>query len=650
MKIFLILKEKTMRLTTRVILIIVLSVTTIISIIFYVLMQRFEKQMQEDLLIRARSIYKNILIVRKWVSRYNGVYVLKLPGVKSNPYLPHPDLVTTSGDTLTLKNPALVTRELSELSGYMGGNFSFHMASLKYINPANKPDAFETSALIYFERDTSRVKQGEFYRVERYDEHTIFRYVAPLYTEESCLTCHSAQGYKVGDLRGGISILVDMDRYQQAKRANIAFLLSSAFFTIIFLSILIFVALQGSVIRPLRKIEAAARKIQEGEYQFQLDVKQRDEIGNLARTFEVMRDRIQQYTRKLEDSEKKYRSLIEHSLEAVAIVDPRGAIIDCNSKLLHLTGYQSDAIKHLRLEDLLDLGHRKQMEKGSVSQGDSERFETLLVTRDKLQIPVEIYRIRGFSLGSKTNLSFVYVRDLTERKKLEQYTIQTEKMFALGQLSSGIAHEIRNPLFALNNNIEYLKEKFGDQPDFQEVYQELQNGVVRIQNIVSAILDYARPHQPEFKPVDVHSVVHKSLMLVQKQFEKSRIRIVTAFAARSRQVQADPHQLEQVFINLLLNAFQAMDGAGELRITTRHLRHHLEIRIEDSGKGIPPEDLTRIFDPFYSKSPNGTGLGLAIVQRILDQHHARYRVESQLGLGTIFVIALPYKQRRNHAV
>ncbi|NOX37922.1 MAG: DUF3365 domain-containing protein [Calditrichaeota bacterium] len=639
-----------MRLTTKVILIIVLTVTTIISIIFYVLMQRFEKQMEEDLLIRARSIYKNILIVRKWVSRYNGVYVLKLPGVKSNPYLPHPDLVTTSGDTLTLKNPALVTRELSELSGYMGGNFSFHMASLRYINPVNKPDEFETSALIYFERDTSRVKQGEFYRVERIDGHTIFRYVAPLYTEESCLTCHSAQGYKVGDLRGGISILVDMDRYQQAKQANLAFLFGSALFTILFLSILIFVAIQGSVIRPLRKIESAARKIQEGEYNFSLNLKQRDEIGNLARTFEVMRDRIQAYTRQLKDSEKKYRSLIEHSLEAVAIVDERGAIIDCNSKLLHLTGYDRETIRHLQLEDLLDLRQRRKIDPATPSNGDSERFETVLYTRDDLEIPVEIYLIRGFSLGDQSNLSFVYVRDLTERKKIEQYAIQTEKMFALGQLSSGIAHEIRNPLFALNNNIEYLKERFGDDPDFQEVYQELQNGVDRIQNIVSAILDYARPHQPEFKPVDIHTVIEKSLVLVQKQFEKSRIRIVTEFVEQPRKVQADPHQLEQVFINLFLNAFQAMDGAGQLKIVTRNQRHHLEIRIEDSGRGIPPEDLSRIFDPFYSKSPNGTGLGLAIVQRILDQHHARYRVESQLGLGTIFVISLPYKQRVGHAV
>ena len=639
-----------MRLTTKVICIIVLTVTTIISVIFYVLMQRFEKQMEEDLLIRARSIYKNILIVRKWVSRYNGVYVLKLPGVKSNPYLPHPDLVTTSGDTLTLKNPALVTRELSELSGYMGGNFSFHMASLKYINPANKPDAFETHALIYFERDTSRVKQGEFYRVEQMDGHTIFRYVAPLYTEESCLTCHSAQGYKVGDLRGGISILVDMDRYQKAKQANIAFLFASALFTILFLSVLIFVAIQGSVIRPLRRIESAARKIQEGEYNFSLKLKQRDEIGNLARTFEVMRDRIQAYTRQLKESEKKYRSLIEHSLEAVAIVDERDAIIDCNAKLVHLSGYDRETIRHLQLADLLDLRQRRKMDPGTQSNGDSERFETVLYTRDDLEIPVEIYLIRGFSLGDQTNLSFVYVRDLTERKKIEQYAIQTEKMFALGQLSSGIAHEIRNPLFALNNNIEYLKERFGNDPDFQEVYQELQNGVDRIQHIVSAILDYARPHQPEFKSVDVHAVIQKSLVLVQKQFEKSRIRIVTEFVDQPRQVQADPHQLEQVFINLFLNAFQAMDGAGQLKIVTRNQRHHLEIRIEDSGKGIPSEDLSRIFDPFYSKSPNGTGLGLAIVQRILDQHHARYRVESQLGLGTTFIVFLPYKQRVGHAV
>jgi two-component system sensor histidine kinase HydH len=277
---------------------------------------------------------------------------------------------------------------------------------------------------------------------------------------------------------------------------------------------------------------------------------------------------------------------------------------------------------------------------------DAEHYESILYTGDKLEVPVEIYLIRGFSLGGETDLSFVYIRDLSERKRVEQYAIQAEKMFALGQLSSSIAHEIRNPLFALGNNIDYLKRRFEGNATFEEIYPELRDGIDRLHRIVSAILDFARSHPLEFKEVVVDEIIEKSLTLVKKQFEKSAIRIETRFEDGHGKVEADPHQLEQVFVNLFLNAFQAMERTGILRIRTRALPDYMEVTIEDTGRGIPEEEIPRIFDPFYSKFPGGTGLGLAIVQRILEQHDAAYRVTSKVGLGTVFQILLRYRQEQ----
>jgi len=129
-----------MRLTLKIVLIIIITVTSIISVYFYTLMYRADLQMKEDLLTTARSVYQNIVTVRRWFSDYNGAFVLKQKGDQSNPFLIHPDIVTTEGDTLTLKNPALVTRELSQLNNAMGNNFVYHMASTHYLNPINKPD------------------------------------------------------------------------------------------------------------------------------------------------------------------------------------------------------------------------------------------------------------------------------------------------------------------------------------------------------------------------------------------------------------------------------------------------------------------------------------------------------------------------------
>ncbi len=638
-----------MRLTGKVILILVISVTSIISVIFYVLASRFDRYLEYSLLSTARSLYKNVIIVRKWVSDYEGVYVKKRSDAKSNPYLPHPELMTSQGDTLTLKNPALVTRELSELSQFMGGNFSFHMASRDYINPTNQPDSFETKALMYFE-DSLRTEQlqsqwsdgQEFYQHEEIDGTTYFRYFAPIYVQESCLTCHGSQGYQKGDLRGGISILLSTGPYRKVKQENWTFFVISAVLTIIFLSILIFVAIRRSVIRPLRKIEDSAQHIKEGNYDFQLSHSKNDEIGSLANVFEEMRQKIKTSTQKLKMSEEKYRNLIEHSLEAVAIINSNGQIIENNDNFTRLTGYKPEILDELNFFDLIDSENRQLIKSTNHREVQAEHYETVLFSRDKLEIPVEIYMIKGFSVGTESDLSFVYVRDLSERKKIEQYSIQAEKMFALGQMSSGIAHEIRNPLFALHNNLDYLQERIPD--DLKDVFPEMNDGVNRIQKIVSEILNFARPHTPEFKPIKISEIVQNSLVLMQQQLEKSAIKIETDFEEDFTEVEADAHQLEQVFINLFLNAFQAMDGAGILTVHVQSLADKCEVIIEDTGRGIPREEIDRIFDPFYTKSPNGTGLGLAIVQRILDQHSASYRVVSEPNFGTTFYIYLSYKQ------
>ncbi|GAB4377331.1 MAG: DUF3365 domain-containing protein [Calditrichia bacterium] len=636
-----------MRLTGKVILILITSVTSIITIIFYVLAARFDRQIEQNLLARARSIYKNIVIARQWISDYQGIYVKKPHGAESNPFLPNPELLTRSGDTLTLKNPALVTRELSELSLSMGGDFYYHMASTEYINPANKPDAFEELALNFFKNSANRSRPREFYRIEELNGKKYFRYFAPLFTEESCLSCHSRQGYRRGDLRGGISVMLSIDQYQHAKKSNIIFIIIAAFSSIAFLSILIFVAIQRSVIAPLRIIEKSAKKMEQGNYNFSLSLPQQDEIGNLAKAFESMRIRIQDYTTQLQASERKYRSLIENSLEAIAIVDSQNRIIELNSKFVHLSGYPAEKLKQRKFNDLIDPQNIKILDSPLSTKNLSEHYESILFSKDKLKIPVEIYIIHGLELGDQRNLSFVYVRDLSERKKIEKYAVQAEKMFTLGQLSSGIAHEIRNPLFALSNNIDYLRKNLPQSEKFNEIYPELQSSIERIHKIISEILNFSKPHKPEFKKVQIEEIILNCIALVKKQFEKSSITIETDFQENGQLVEADAHQMEQVFLNLFLNAFQAMNNSGKLVIQTRNRPTFFEIQVRDTGLGIPPEEIHRIFDPFYSKSPNGTGLGLAIVQRILEDHHARYRVKSEPYIGTSFFIYLPYEQEKS---
>ena len=159
-----------------------------------------ERVNNEEMVLKGRTIFDSIVLIRRWSAMYGGVFVEKKPGVESNPYLENPDIKTTDNRVFTKKNPALMTREISELAQQVG-SFQYHITSLKPLNPNNAPDDFERKALASFDRGEAIV-----HRKEQHGDRTYFRFIAPLVTEQSCLPCHAKQGYKAGDVRGGISV------------------------------------------------------------------------------------------------------------------------------------------------------------------------------------------------------------------------------------------------------------------------------------------------------------------------------------------------------------------------------------------------------------------------------------------------------------
>lgn len=622
-----------MRLNLKVSIIVAGTASIMMSVLFFGLLIRVDRQSEDTLLTSARSIFKNVLITRKWVADHEGVLVVKQPGMEANPYLDHPQLFTDSGDTLLLKNPALVTRELSAISEATGGKFSFHMASTRFINPENIPDTFEEEALQFLD-NSEEVDHLEYSRLEERDGKHYYRYFAPLYTREACLSCHAQHGYEEGDLRGGISVTLPMEEHLKARHSNVEFLLTLMIIVIIILSLLTYFLLQRSIIEPLRILEGKTHEMQDGQYAVDFNVKSQDEIGSLSQAFKGMAQRIHDDTEQLKTSEIMSRSLIENSPELIAIIDPKDCIFNYNHNFQRYTGYSDEELKGMNLFALIDKANTRQSMRKNLPETMEQQFEGILKTKDKLEISVEVFIGSGVTQGDDGDLTFVYLHDISERKQIERFSIQAEKMFALGKLSSGIAHEIRNPMYALTTNIEYLKQKQGDPKEFETIYPELRDSIDRIHRIVTAILDYSRPHRKTNKPLAINAILQKALDLVEKQLKKSRIRIRRELAETSVTIEGDEHKLVQVFVNLILNAFQAMGQEGELILKTEFSPDFQMVSVADNGCGIAKEDLDRIFDPFFTKSKGGTGLGLAICQRILDDHDARIEVLSELDLGT----------------
>ena len=209
---------------------------------------------REEILTRARAHFESIVLMRRWVASYGGVYVKKGPGVESNPYLVNPDIVAMDGTVYTKRNPALMTRELSEMAEKSGGPLAFRITSLNGLNPANRPDSFERGALLAFARN-----QAEQTVTEQGDGKSYFRYMAPLFVEEPCLECHASQGYGAGDVRGGISVGFDISGVEQRLQRNLLAIIASGLVaTASLLTLVYFFAT-----RMIRQIRESMARIEE---------------------------------------------------------------------------------------------------------------------------------------------------------------------------------------------------------------------------------------------------------------------------------------------------------------------------------------------------------------------------------------------------
>jgi two-component system NtrC family sensor kinase len=224
----------------------------------------------------------------------------------------------------------------------------------------------------------------------------------------------------------------------------------------------------------------------------------------------------------------------------------------------------------------------------------------------------------------------------------------SEKMALMGQVVAGIAHELNNPLTIVIGNIQLMMTRELNEKNVQSL-KRIQDGAERASKIVKNLLTFARQEKPERKQTDINAVLKKSLELRAYELKVSNIEVSTSFTEDLPETMADPHQLQQVFLNLIVNAEQAMietHGKGLLRLSTRAEAGKVLVFFSDDGPGIPNEHLRRIFEPFFTTKAvgKGTGLGLSICQGIIVEHGGRIDVVSTVGRGTTFIIELPVQR------
>lgn len=349
----------------------------------------------------------------------------------------------------------------------------------------------------------------------------------------------------------------------------------------------------------------------------------------------------------LERSEARYTRLVETATDGIFTVDGQGRLTALNHALEKATGRERDVLIGTGFADLIDeadralatdalaatlKGHRRRAELRYPSATGDTRQCSLMLT------PVlENGEISG-ALG--------IVRDVTDEKRLADQLMQQEKLAAIGQLVSGVAHELNNPLASVAAFAQLLLAAPAT-PDQRRAIETIEQEARRAAKIVSNLLTFARQHQPERTVADLNRVVDDTVELRRYALRIAEVELELRLDPQLPVTWADPFQLQQVVLNLLTNAEQALDGwTGTRRIivSTEHVPGAVRLRVSDTGPGIAMENLSRIFNPFFTTKPvgQGTGLGLSISDGIVREHGGRIRVESQPSQGASFVVELPH--------
>jgi PAS domain S-box-containing protein len=277
-----------------------------------------------------------------------------------------------------------------------------------------------------------------------------------------------------------------------------------------------------------------------------------------------------------------------------------------------------------------------------MTSGRRVEHEEMEVDRpDGTKVPIDLSV--SFLKSQERNIGVVATfYDLTQVRALQERVRRQEHLAALGTLSAGIAHEIRNPLGIIKGAAEILQKRFGQHEDEEGLSGFIIEEVKRLSTVVTEFLDFARPKEPHFRPCSLNDVIKRSLRVANLPAVHPKVQTELELD-QLPQAEADPEQCQQALINLILNAAQAMPEGGGLCIRSRHEADNQRVIIEvmDTGQGIDSETRSRIFNPFFTTKDEGTGLGLSIVHRIVENHKAHISVESTPGEGCTFRIAFP---------
>jgi len=711
---------------------VILTALIIVSLLWNITNEK--KGMQKLTIEIAKTHFQRDVLYRRWSASHGGVYVPMTEKTPPNEFLTveKRDIESLEGDKYTLINPAYMTRQVYELTKSMDVIQS-HLTSLKPKRPSNKPDEWEKEALLSFE-----LGSDEYFTFDIHNGSKHLRYMKPFITEESCLKCHADQGYKVGDIRGGMSFLIPMEPFDAISKKNrmnfiighFAIWVAGLFLLYLFAKSiekqneskkdnelklletkqfnenivnslsegiiiedaegfiqfanpamarilgyekdeLIGVHWEDIVPEEFRDVVSKANQRRENgqadQYEMELLCKNGEKVsvlvggvphfesksynGLLAAFTDITSQKSAEED--LRQSEERFKALHNASFGGIAIHD-KGVILECNNGLAEITGFSHDEL--IGMNGLLLISEKtRDMVIANIAAGYEKPYEAVGVRKNGKEYPIRL-EARNIPYKGK-DVRVVEFRDLSEQKKLEEQLRQAQKIESIGHLAGGIAHDFNNLLTPIISGTELLMFNLDKSDQLAIELAEIRGTALRAAELTRQLLAFSRKQILQMKVVNINDLVSNFLSILRRTIRED-VSINIDYGKIDKLVKVDVSQVEQILLNLAVNAQDAMMNGGNISIQTTEVGildknqnqldilengNFIELKVSDTGTGISDENIEKIFDPFFTTKDvgKGTGLGLSTVYGIVKQHGGTISVESTINKGTTFTIHFP---------
>ncbi|MBI1984311.1 MAG: hypothetical protein HYS61_08945 [Acidobacteria bacterium] len=444
-------------------------------------------------------------------------------------------------------------------------------------------------------------------------------------------------GRPLGDIRVGVSTLFLRNQITPELRAALVLSGLAILFATVSAGLLSF-----RLLRPLETISRNVDRMTRGEFSDQVRVDRKDEWGALSSKLNLLGEQIRGEKAAFVALKENLDQLLADLTDGLMLFDRQDRLVLATPAVARFLNRPLDMLTPLGAEEVFaaDTGLNRYLRE-AFRRRKSMSWQVVETTGDS-EVPRVAASIQFVEAEGERVGSLVTLRDATTRAQLEDQIDLAAKLAALGRLTSGVAHEVRNPLNAMVLQLELLKSKLQDQGEQVEPQLDILSAEIRrLDRVVRTFLDFTRPI--EIRPVetDVAGLIREVFTLAEPQARENNVRLLLEPDGSMPPVRLDRDLFKQALLNLVLNGCQAMPSGGELRITPHAFPHHVELEIADQGVGIPPEARKNIFFLYFTTKPGGNGVGLAMAYRIIQLHNGSIDFSSEVDRGTTFRVSLP---------